>query len=163
MGQISRADCMAPSSLDLTSMESFLWSTLRSPFVQYLPHLSTILWLDFKQLWRWSMSTCWGVYERVAFTAMKSTLKLMRLLWLLTITIKHPCSDTCSLWHVSSKLNITGHMLYNISNLIFSTESHYSKLVHEFNLILYTIHTANLTYYFLRKLSPAKPWLLYTQ
>jgi hypothetical protein len=69
-----------------------------------------------------------------------------RLLQLTIITMTHPWFDNliaCAIWqwHVPWKLNVIGHTLYNISELIFNKESHYRQPVHKFHFILYNIHS----------------------
>jgi hypothetical protein len=53
------------------------------------------------------------------------------------VITRHPCFDhliACNIWWncVSCKLNMTGHVLCNILNLLFNKEWCYGKLVHTF-------------------------------
>jgi hypothetical protein len=57
-----------------------------------------------------------------------------RLLWIPNVTTRRPWFDhliACTIWQWrgSWKLNITGHMLYNIFDFFFNKESHYGQLV----------------------------------
>jgi hypothetical protein len=58
------------------------------------------------------------------------------------VTTRRPWFDhliACAIWRwrVSWKLNVTGHMLYDIFDLFFNKESHYGDLVREFRFTPY--------------------------
>jgi hypothetical protein len=66
-----------------------------------------------------------------------------------TVTMRRPRFDhmiACAIWRwrLSWKLNVTGHMLYNIFDLFSNEESHYEELVREFRFAMYILLSAGL-------------------
>jgi hypothetical protein len=120
-----------PWQSDLTSM-NFLSPPLWTSEGGRSCRLSEISGQDLKQLRQWSMPTCEGVFGRMPRGALASALKWAEAL----STTYYNCEKhrVWSLiayaiwrWRVCWELNVTVHMLYNISDT-FSWESDYGDV-----------------------------------